>query len=101
MLIYNTTYHLEEEVENNFLIWLNEVYIPKVRENELFKEIRLCRILSHIQEGNVSYTLQWTVEKSADLHVWHLNSGVELNSQITAIFKDKVLGIPTLMEVIE
>lgn len=100
MLLYNTTYHVEEEVEKNFLIWLNEAYIPEVEKEGILHSPRLCRILSHREEGSSSYSLQWEVENSAQLHRWHLQQGVKLNEQMLAVFKDKVVGIPTLMEVI-
>ena len=100
MLIYNTTYHTDESVENDFLIWMNEVYIPEIEKTGFLHNPRLLRILSHQEEGNVSFSIQWEVESSAILHRWHLESGVKLNEQMLAIFKDKVIGIPTLMEVL-
>jgi len=45
--------------------------------------------------------LQWEVESSGLLHRWHLEQGVRLNDELAKIFKDKVIGFPTLMEVIE
>jgi len=100
MLIYNITYHLECEVEENLLIWINEVYIPEVEKNKAFGNIRFCKLLSHQEDGHAGYTLQWTMESSSDLHHWHLETGVKLNEQLQMIFKNKVYGIPTLMEVI-
>lgn len=100
MLLYNTTYHVEEEVEKNFLIWLNEAYCVEVEKSGILRNPRLCRILSHREEGSASYSLQWEVESSAELHRWHVQQGVKLHEQLLAIFKDKVVGIPTLMEVI-
>lgn len=99
MLLYNTTYHVEEEVEKNFLIWLNEVYIEEVLQSGKLKSPRLCRVLSHHDTGSC-YSLQWEVEDSTVLHHWHLSQGVKLNGQLLQIFKDKVVGIPTLMEIV-
>lgn len=100
MLVYNTTYHAEESVAENFLIWLNEAYIPEMERGGLLRNPRLLKILSHQEEGNISFSLQWEVESSAVLHRWHLETGIKLNEQMLAVFKDKVIGIPTLMEVI-
>jgi hypothetical protein len=100
MLIYNTTYHVDDDVVNNFLIWIKECYIVEVERNGTLKNPRLCNILSHHDAG-VSLSLQWEVESSGLLHRWHLEQGVKLNEQLLKLFKDKVVGIPTLMEVIE
>lgn len=32
MLIYNTTYQVEEGQEDNFLIWMKEFYLPEVEK---------------------------------------------------------------------
>ncbi|NDV58386.1 DUF4286 family protein [Bacteroides sp. 519] len=99
MLIYNTTYHVEDEVHDNFLIWLKECFIPEVAKDEVLQSPRLCRILSH-HEGGHNYSLQWEVENSTILHRWHTEKGIKYNEEITKIFKDKVVGFPTLMEAV-
>lgn len=100
MLIYNTTFQVDDDVRENFLIWIKESYIPEVLKHGALKMPRICRILSHRDEGSV-YSLQWEVENSGLLHSWHLEQGVRLNEELTKLFKDKVIGFPTLMEVIE
>ncbi|WP_298130265.1 DUF4286 family protein [uncultured Bacteroides sp.] len=101
MLIYNTTYQVEEEQEDNFLIWIKEFYLPEVEKNGLLRAPRLVRVLSHREEGSTCYSLQFEVESSAILHRWHMGQGVRLNEELLKIFKDEVVGFPTLMEVIE
>lgn len=101
MLIYNTTYQVEEEQEDNFLIWIKEFYLPEVEKNGLLRAPRLVRVLSHREEGSTCYSLQFEVESSAILHRWHMGQGVRLSEELLKIFKDKVVGFPTLMEVIE
>ena len=94
MLIYNTTFQVDEDVHDNFMIWIKESYIPEVQKHGTLKAPRICRILS-------AYSWQWEVESSGLLHRWHLEQGVRLNDELAKIFKDKVIGFPTLMEVIE
>ncbi len=100
MLIYNTTFQADDDDASNFIIWIKEYYIPEVEKTGDLKNPRLCRILSHRDEGS-SFSLQWEVENSSTLHRWHLEQGVKLNEEMTKIFKDKIVGFPTMMEVIE
>ena len=86
MLIYNTTYHVELADARNFVIWLHECYIPEAEKSGELKNPRILRILSH--------------EDSAALHRWHTQTGARLNEELMKTFKDKVIGFPTLMEVI-
>ncbi len=101
MLIYNTTFHVEEELDRTFLIWMRECYIPEVEKQGLLRSPRLARVLSHREDGGISYALQWEVDDSATLHRWHVGQGVKLQEEMEGVFKDKVVGFPTLMEVVE
>ena len=101
MLIYNTTYHVEMNDARNFVIWLNECYIPEAEQTGDLKNPRILRILSHKEENSECFSLQWEVEDTAALHRWHVAVGSHLNEEMMKVFKDKVLGFPTLMEVIK
>ena len=74
--------------------------LPEVEKNGTLYAPRIARILSHIEEGSICYSVQFEVENSAKLHRWHQEQGVKLNEELLNIFKDKVIGFPTLMEVI-
>ena len=94
MLIYNTTFHVEMGDARNFVIWLNEFYIPEVEKSGELRNPRILRILSHKEQDSECFSLQWEVEDSATLHRWHVKQ------EMMKVFKDKVIGFPTLMEVI-
>lgn len=100
MLIFNTTYHVEADQEKYFLIWMQEVYLPEIEKDGKLKSPRLLRVLSHREEGSSCFSVQFEVEDSATLHQWHTRQGVRLNEELLKMFKDKVVGFPTLMEVL-
>ncbi len=101
MLIYNTTFQVAIADARNFVIWLTECYMPQVEENGLLKSPRLTHILSHKEDDSECFSLQWEVEDSATLHRWHTEQGMKLNEEMMKVFKDKVVGFPTLMDVIK
>ncbi len=101
MLVYNTTYHVQMSDARNFVIWLSESYIPEAEKTGDLKNPRILRILSHQEQDSECFSLQWEVESSAALHHWHTQVGAALNEEMMKIFKDQVLGFPTLMEVIK
>lgn len=100
MLVYNITFHTEDEVHDHFLIWLKESYIPETEAHGVLSSPRLCRILSHRDEGT-AYSLQWEVDDSASLHRWHMEKGAKFNEELAKMFKNKVVGFPTLMEIVK
>ncbi len=101
MLIYNTTFQVEIGDARNFVIWLTECYMPQVEQNGLLQHPRLTHILSHKEDDSECFSLQWEVEDSATLHRWHTEQGMKLNEEMMKVFKDKVVGFPTLMDVIK
>lgn len=100
MLVYNTTFQTNTEDARNFVIWISECYIPQVETDGRLKRPRLTRILSHRDKESECFSLQWEVEDSATLHRWHTELGMKLNDELNRLFQDKVVGFPTLMEVI-
>ncbi|MCD8261046.1 MAG: DUF4286 family protein [Bacteroides sp.] len=101
MLVYNTTFHVYYEVEKNFVIWIQESYIPEIIQGGLLKSPRFMRVLSRHNDEGESYSMQWEVESSGLLHRWHTETGVRMNGEIGRIFKNKVVGFPTLLEIVE
>lgn len=101
MLIYNTTFQIDINDARNFVIWLSECYIPEVEQNGKLKNPRLTQIISHQEPDSECFSLQWEVENSAVLHHWHTEQGMELNEEMMKIFKNRVVGFPTLMDVIK
>ena len=58
MLIYNTTYHVEEGEDKNFLIWMQEHYLPEVEKNGTLYAPRIARILSHMEASAILFSLR-------------------------------------------
>lgn len=100
MLIYNTTYHVLTADVRNFLIYVQEVLIPAVEASGCLKNARLTRILSHHEDDSECFSLQFEVADSATLHHWYAHQGARLNADLLKTFKDEIIGIPTLMEII-
>lgn len=101
MLIYNTTYALQEEDLPCFLVWVREKMIPAVHADGALSQGRLARILGHEDEGGHSLSLQFSVADSATLHKWYLRQGRQLQVEMRKVFGDRVVGFSTLMEVME
>lgn len=101
MLVYNTTYHIEESLEKTFLIWIKEVYLVEAEKSALLRSPRILRILNFREPDACSYSVQFEVESSATLHRWHMEKGAAMQNELVKMFKDKVVAFSTLMEVVE
>lgn len=101
MLIFNTTYTIQNEDARNFVIWIHQSYLPRVAETGLLTKPRLLRILSHKDEQTECFSLQFEVENTANLHTWYSKQGKSLTDEMTKMFGDRFVGFSTIMEEIE
>lgn len=101
MLIYNTTFQVNVDDAQNLVIYLHEQYLPEAVKSGVMKNGRMCRILSHRDNDSECFSVQFEVEDTAQLHKWYSTDGVRLNNEMLKLFKNKVVGFPTMMEIIE
>lgn len=106
MIVYNTTYHVDEADEELFLNWIHEYFIPEVNKDGTLKNPRVLKVLGHHHDDDedghcMSYAVQLEAEDTATLHRWYQKQGVTLNRELFLVFRQRVLGFPTMMEVVE
>lgn len=98
MIIHNTTYHVENEMNSLFVLFLKEHYIPRATESGLFTNPRLLLIQSqHVAEG-VNYSLQFSAKDEEAVNIWFKQVGDNLNRTLTLRFGNEVLGFVTLLD---
>lgn len=100
MILFNTTFHVEDEVHNEWINWVKETYIPTATESGLITDPLLCKVLNHHDTGS-SYSLQFKTDDTATLHRWYANTGNRLQVALQTTFGTKVLPFTSLLEVVE
>lgn len=101
MLIVNTTYHVSEEIQTDWIFWVKNEYIPEVTKTNLMTHARFFRLLIEDEPGNVSYALQFEVKDLDTLENWFQKYGTEMQSTMSNRFQEKVMGFTTMMETVE
>ena len=100
MILYNTTYQMPTTVARDFVIWVHEVMLPRIKEFGHMHRGRLSRILSHKDEDSECFALQFEVESTARLHYWFVKQGKALGEELQKTLEGQVIGFSTMMEVI-
>ena len=59
MYLYNETVGIDASVENEWLAWAKNVYIPEVLKTNLFIESKLYKVLHESEDGSISYSIQF------------------------------------------
>lgn len=97
MIIYNTTYTVSSGDAKNFIIWINEAYIPKAQEDGILKKARLLQILTHKDPDTECFSLQFEAESVGLLQKWYVQKGKVLVEEMLKLFGEKVVGFSTIM----
>lgn len=97
MIVYNTTYTVGNGDAKNFIIWINEVYIPRAKDDGRLKNARLLQILTHKDPDTECFSLQFELESTDQLQQWYAQSGKALVEEMLRMFGEKVVGFSTIM----
>ncbi len=98
MIIINTTFHIEKDIESKFCEWIRNTYIPSALGSELLSSPCFSRIMIEVQEECSSFAVSFktvSIETAVD---WHDGAGAELRHDLRRRFGDKALFFSTYME---
>lgn len=101
MIIFNTTFHLDDDIHTAGLDYLKKVYIPEAANSGFLFEPRLLLIHRQHEEGGTSYSLQFRVKNADTVNHWLANDGQILQKELATRFGNKMMGFVTLLEEIE
>lgn len=98
MIIYNTTFHMEEEIREECLRYLKKEYIPQASGSGFLRMPKLMRVMTAPEESGASYSLQFRVKNVETLQYWLEQEGTALQHTLTRRFGQKLAGFTTLLE---
>lgn len=101
MIIYNTTFHVEEEVRDMFLFFIQNKFVPQAIDSGLLFEPRLAHIYKQHDDKGSSYSLQFRVKDIEALNQWVTTTEKIIQDELTKSFGYKVAGFMTLMEEVD
>jgi hypothetical protein len=98
MLLYNITIGIDKEIESEWLNWMKSYYLPAAMNSKAFLHFRLYKVLTHDDEGSVSYSVQYFSDDIQKIVGYLNNEGKVLNEEHRAKFKDRHVVFNTLLE---
>lgn len=100
MIVYNTTFHVEDEILTESIEFLKSEYIPLAIQSGLLMQPVLQRVLQDVEAGT-SLCVQFHVQDQETLHAWVRQDGIALQRKLTERFGNKMAGFSTLLDVID
>lgn len=101
MIIYNTTFNIENDILDECLEYLKKNYIPRAVASGFLRTPYLRRILQDESEDASSYSVQFHVKNPETLEYWMESEGSTLQKELITRFGTKIVGFSTLLEEID
>lgn len=101
MVTINTTFHVEDEVNLDFINYMKNIYIAEAKKSKALLSARLSKVHSQEERQGHSYSVQFSFQTLSNLEEWDKNIGKKLNEKLVVQFVDKIAGFSTLLEEIE
>ncbi len=98
MYVYNTTYSVSTERSGEWLRWVREIYIPAILATGLTGQHRMHRLLTELDNGGVTYTLQLSFLTREDFDSYISDYEDIMIEKMQQIFHGNFVYFSTLLE---
>lgn len=100
MIVFNTTFHVEEEIHDEFVTYVLQHFIPMSTQSGLLTNPRFSRVFGKEEEPGHSFALEFQVINLDDLELWNKQESGAIYSPLLDKFKEKMAGFSTVMQTI-
>jgi hypothetical protein len=101
MILYNITYTVATDIEDDFVSWMKTTYIPDVFATGLFTEHRFYRLMNSTNDGFTNYSIQFFAESTAKLIEYENRFANALRYETQARYGEKALAFRSLLEAVD
>jgi hypothetical protein len=98
MILYNTTYSVALAVADDWLHWMKTFYLPAVIATELPVSYRLLKLLTEIENGGVTYSVQLDFKTKDDYDSYQNLHAERMQKRINHRFANQFVSFDTLLE---
>lgn len=98
MILYNVTVGIDKEIEAVWVEWMKTTHIPEVLKTGTFIKYKFYKVISHDDEGSVSYCIQYFTPTLEKFNLYLKDYAPALMEHHRAKFDGKHVAFLTLLE---
>jgi hypothetical protein len=98
MLLYNITVGIDNDIEETWLAWIKEDFLPRIMETGLFSDSKVYKILHDDNEGSTSYSIQLFAERIQNVNFYLQAHAPALIEEHRKKFVNRHVVFQTLLE---
>ncbi|NJO87373.1 MAG: DUF4286 family protein [Lewinella sp.] len=100
MLLYCTTTKVALSIHDEWLAWMQEVYLPQLLESGFFQAYTLAKLLGYDESDGPTYSLQLVVKDQKSFDIYHQTLAPKDEALQKARFGQEALRFSTLLSVV-
>jgi hypothetical protein len=101
MIVFNTTFHVEKEIQEDFVEYMLQYFIPMSTKSGLLMSPRLARVFGKEEDEGHSYAMEFIAADIVTLERWNADESQAIYAPLLEKFKEKLIGFSTIMQTIE
>lgn len=101
MIVFNTTFHVEEDIHEEFLEYMLQTFIPLSVKSGLLAAPRLACVMGKDDESGFSYAMEFTATDADALEKWNREESAAVYTPLLNTFREKIAGFSTVMQTID
>jgi len=100
-ILLNTTFVVHASIQQDFLHWIADVYLPSAAASGLFGHPQIARVLTRIEPHTDSFAVQLPSRSQTEAASWHDTTAAALRNSLQARWGERLMHFTTYMEVLD
>lgn len=96
MIIYNITINIDNDVHDEWLQWMKNVYIAEAMSSGCFIENKICKVLVEEDQGT-TYSLQFSCNTMGDYETYKAQHAPRMQ-KLAGRYANKLVAFTTLLQ---
>ncbi|WP_421918000.1 DUF4286 family protein [Marinifilum sp.] len=98
MLLYNTTYLFDKQLDEVFVAWMKDKFIPLLKETGTFSDHYFCKVMLAKEDGGLTYSLQLLFKSREQLEKYINSFEPRTKAVFKARFQDQIICFSSLLQ---
>ena len=99
-ILYNITFKVAHDFLDEWLVWVNQVYIAIHIKSPVFTSFKLLRIFGGDAEDGVSYAVQFIADDILNFQKFAANEALDIHKIQKEYCGERALSFSTVMEIV-
>ena len=98
MIVANTTFSVAQEIAADWLRWMKTFHLPAVMNTGLPQSYRMLHLLTELDNGAVTYTVQLDFTTRAEYDLYLATQADAMHQRVQHRFGGQFVSFDTLLE---